>query len=172
MAMNAHPSGHSSTMQRSAHTDQRVFMRVSLLVLQAFVAITALAGGAALTAAALLPQLTTVLSPPVAYLEGSPFASYLVPGLLLAIVVGGAHASAFVLGVTRSTLSLLAAAVAAIALLIWVFVQMVFIPFSFLQAVYFAVGVAETCLVLVALGILRTKPQGPSGEDERAVQLR
>jgi hypothetical protein len=34
-------------------------------------------------------------------------------------------------------------------------VQMVFIPFSFLQAIYFAVGIAETGLVLLALGILR-----------------
>ena len=104
---------------------------------------------------ALNPELATVLSPPQAYLEGSPFSSYLVPGLLLAIVVGGTQAVAFLLGVTRSDLALLGSATAAMALLIWVFVQMMFIPFSFLQALYFAFGIAETGLVLLALGILR-----------------
>ena len=72
---------------------------------------------------------------------------------------------AFLLGVTRSDLGLLGAATAAIALLIWVFVQMMFIPFSFLQALYFAFGIAETGLVLVALGILRLRSNpgdGPS----------
>jgi hypothetical protein len=34
-------------------------------------------------------------------------------------------------------------------------VQIVFIPFSFLQAIYFLVALAETCLVLRMLGILR-----------------
>ena len=36
------------------------------------------------------------------------------------------------------------------ALLIWVFVQMIFIPFSFLQLVYFAFGIAEVGLVMLA----------------------
>jgi hypothetical protein len=75
--------------------------------------------------------------------------------------VGGLHAVAFALGVRRNDLSLLAAAVAAIALLIWVFVQMAFIPFSFLQAIYFAIAVAETILILLALGILQSITSRP-----------
>ena len=76
------------------------------------------------------------------------------PGLLLAVVVGGTQAIAFLLGLRRSSFGLLAAAVAAIGLLIWVFVQMMFIPFSILQAVYFAFGIAEVGLILLALGII------------------
>jgi hypothetical protein len=152
--MDTQLSSDPRTAQHHDTTDPRQFARVSLLVLQALVAVTAIAGGAALTLAALNPDLATVLSPPMEYLEGSPFSSYLLPGLLLAIVVGGTQVGAFLLGVTRSDLSLPGAATAAIALLIWVFVQMVFIPFSFLQAIYFAVGIAETSLVLLALGIL------------------
>ena len=147
-----------SADRRSAHrddTDLPRFARISLLVLQALIAVTAIAGGAALILSALNPQLATVLSPPTSYLEGSPFSSYLVPGLLLAIVVGGTQAVAFLLVIMRSDLGLLVAAAAAIGLLIWVFVQMMFIPFSFLQALYFALGIAETGLVLIALGILR-----------------
>lgn len=156
--MNSPLSTDPRTVPHREHTDSPRFARVSLLALQAFVAVTALAGGAALILGALNPELATVLSPPAAYLEGSPFASYLLPGLLLAVVVGGTQAVAFLLGLRRSDVGLLGAATAAIALLIWVFVQMMFIPFSFLQAIYFAVGIAEIGLVLLALGILR----GPS----------
>jgi hypothetical protein len=150
--MNIQLSAHPRNAQHG--DDPPRFPRVSLLVLLALVAVTAIAGGAALILGALNPELATVLSPPPSYLEGSPFSSYLVPGLVLAIVVGGTQALAFLLGVTRSDLGMLAAATAAIALLIWVFVQMMFIPFSFLQAIYFACGIAETGLVLIALGVL------------------
>jgi hypothetical protein len=152
--MNTQPSPNAVTKRYLEDSRPSSVARVSLLVLQALVAVTAIAGGAALILGALDPELATLLTPPTAYLEGSPFSSYLVPGLLLAIVVGGTQAVAFLLGVTRSDLDLLGAAAAAIGLLIWVFVQMMFIPFSFLQALYFGLGIAETGLVLVALGIL------------------
>lgn len=145
----------SGPVLHPADTAPARIVRDSLLVLQAMVAVTAIAGGAALIVGSLFPELATVLSPPTAYLEGSPFSSYLVPGLLLAVIVGGTQVVAFLLELTRNDLRLPAAAVAAIALLIWVFVQMVFIPFSFLQAIYFAVGIAETGLIMLALGILR-----------------
>jgi hypothetical protein len=151
----------SSTGTRSARRNRIRTPRgtgVSLLVLQAVVAVTALLGGAGLVVGAVIPELSTALSPPTAYLEGSPFSSYLVPGLVLGLVVGGVHAVSFALGVTRNELTLPAAAAAATALLIWVFVQMVFIPFSFLQAIYFAIALAETILILLALGILRSIP--------------
>jgi hypothetical protein len=37
--------------------------------------------------------------------------------------------------------------------LIWIFIQMVFIPFSVLQAVYFAAGLAELGLLLLLMGL-------------------
>lgn len=131
--------------------------RTGLLIVQAFVAVTALAGGVALILGAVSPQLATVLSPPTEYLDGSPFVGYLVPGLLLAGLLGGVHLVAFILLLRRNPWQLFAAAAAAFAMLIWVFVQMVFIPFSFLQAIYFALGIAEVGLVMLALGITRTR---------------
>src|SRR5215204_5533786 len=121
----------------------RQFARIGLLITEAFVALTAIAGGTALIFGALLPQTVTAISPPDEYLVGTPFASYLVPGIMLAAVVGDLHAVAFVLELRWSGWRLLGAATASVALLIWVFVQMIFIPFSFLQAVYFAAGLAE-----------------------------
>ncbi|MCX6047038.1 MAG: hypothetical protein NT075_18185 [Chloroflexi bacterium] len=52
-----------------------------LIVLDAFLAVTAIAGGIGL--------LTGVLDPGVQLLQGSPFSSYTIPGLALLVLVGG-----------------------------------------------------------------------------------
>jgi hypothetical protein len=134
--------------------DTRRTTRITLLVVEAFVAVTAFAGGIALMLGALVPDLATVLSPPVEYLEGSAFSSYLIPGLMLAVVLGGIQAIAFVLLSRRRRSALLASAAAGYAALIWIFVQMMLIPFSFLQAVYFIAGAVELGLVMLLLGLL------------------
>lgn len=128
--------------------------RIGLLISTIVVGVTAVAGGAALIVGSVSPSLATVLSPPVEYLEGSPFSSYLIPGIILGLVLGGLHLVVFVLVLRRHDRWVLAGAVAAFDALIWIFVQMVFIPFSFLQAFYFAFGLAEAGLVMLALGIL------------------
>ena len=130
-------------------------IRITLMVATGFVAVTALAGGVALVVGSLAPDLATVLSPPAEYLEGSPFGSYLVPGLVLGLVLGGVHVVAFVLLARRHPRALLAAVVAGYAAVIWIVVQMTIIPFSPLQAVYVVMGLVEIGLVLLALGVLR-----------------
>jgi hypothetical protein len=130
-------------------------IRTALLVVLAFVTVTAFAGGVALMVGALNPTLATALSPPSEYLEGSPFDSYLIPGLALALVLGGVHLIAFVLVLRRHPFALFAVAAAGYAALIWIFVQMIVIPFSVLQAVYFAAGLLELGLVLLMLGVHR-----------------
>jgi hypothetical protein len=128
--------------------------RFGLLVTTLVVGLTALAGGAALVVGSVDSSLATVLSPPLEYLEGSPFGSYLAPGIILAVVLGGLHLVAFVLVLRRHDRWILAGAVAGFDALIWIFVQMVFIPFSFLQAFYFVCGLAEVGLVMLAVGVL------------------
>lgn len=91
----------------------------------------------------------------------SPFDSYVIPGLMLDVVLGGVHVVAFVLVVRRRPSALFVAAAAGNATLIWIFVQMVSIPFSILQAVYFAAGLAELELVLVLLGLFRPARPAP-----------
>ena len=129
-------------------------IRITLLVIEAFVAVTAFAGGTALVLGALLPGFASVITPPTEYLEGSPFSSYLVPGLVLALVLGGVNAIAFVLLLRRRPSASFAAAAAGYAALIWIFVQMTVIPFSLLQAVYFIAGAVELGLVMLRLGLL------------------
>lgn len=128
--------------------------RLTLLILQAFVALTAFAGGVALVIGSLDESFSTVLNPPPEYLAGSPFDSYVVPGLVLAAVIGGGHAFAFVQLERRMPRALVVAAGAGFATLIWIFVQMMYIPFSLLQALYFAVGLAELGFVLLMLDLL------------------
>jgi len=125
-----------------------------LLTAQIFVGITSVFGGAALVLGDVIDFSGTALAIPVDYLEGSPFTSFLVPGLALAIVVGGTHLVAFVMLARRMRWAMIACAVAGFGMLVWVFVQMVFIPFSPLQAVYFGLGLLELAATLVQLDIL------------------
>ena len=140
-------------------------VRLPLLAIQVFVTLTAFAGGAALVIGSLNPAPGSVLVPPSEYLDGSPFGSYVIPGLLLGLVLGGLHLLAFVMLLRRHRWAPFVSAAAGFDALIWIFVQMIFIPFSVLQAVYFLAGLAELGCVLLGLGILRPasgigKPEG------------
>ncbi|HEY9355424.1 MAG TPA: hypothetical protein VIQ52_03860 [Arthrobacter sp.] len=132
-------------------------VRALLLTLFGFVALTSMAGGTVLAASAWLGSdrlgIPPELAVPSDLLQGSPFTSYLIPGLLLALIVGGLHLAAFILLLKRRRMAPPAGAAAAYSILVWIFIQMVFIPFSVLQAVYFVAGLAEVGLLLLLLGL-------------------
>lgn len=131
------------------------WIRITLTVLTAAVGLTAAAGGAALIVGALASSDAGGIAPSPSYLTGSPFTSYVVPGLLLAVIVGGTHLLAAFLVGQESPAGPFATALAGFGLLIWIFVQMMFIPFSPLQAAYFIAGLAEIGLTLLGLGLMR-----------------
>lgn len=133
------------------------WIRITLTVLTGAVGLTAVAGGLALLVAALTSTSGGGVTPDRSYLGGSPFTSYVVPGLVLAVIVGGTHILASILTGRGSQAGPFAAAVAGFGLLIWIFVQMMFIPFSPLQAIYFLAGLAELGLVLLGLGLFRRR---------------
>lgn len=92
---------------------------------------------------------------PLTYLEGSPFTSYLVPGLILGVVVGGTQLAAAIALATKRPRALLLAAIAGFGMQIWIFTELAIIQeYSWLQTTYFALGVVELALVLVLQGIL------------------
>lgn len=128
-------------------------MRRALVASTLFVAGTAVAGGSALIIGTVIDDRSGILTPDSSFLEGTALDSYLLPGLLLATVIGGTHAIAGAALVRRDPRALLATTVAGFGILIWVFVQMAVVPFSALQALYFAIGLAEVGLTLVALGL-------------------
>lgn len=60
---------------------KHTLVRIVLIVLEAIVALSAIAGGVALA--------TGTITFPLSWLQGTPFSDYMIPGLMLAIVVGG-----------------------------------------------------------------------------------
>jgi hypothetical protein len=91
---------------------------------------------------------------PLEYLAHSPFSSYVVPGLVLGVVIGGTQLAAAVALLTRRCSALLLSAVAGFGMLIWIFVELAIIrQYSWLQTAFFTFGVLELILVLALLGI-------------------
>ena len=123
--------------------DSGRWLRGALLVLSAFVAVNALVAGPLLAAA---PD-GHLLGLPQEDLEGSPFATFLVPGLLLT-GIGAAHAAAFALQLRRRPRAWFWTGFAAGALVVWIGVQLFIIQPSFLQPLLFAIGAAEGLLAL------------------------
>lgn len=125
----------------------------SLVVVTVFNALSALAGGIAIIA-------TNGLGMPVSMLRSGPFDSFLVPGFILIVVVGGTQTTAALLLVARAESSLIWSAVAGFGMIIWIFVETGIIGgSSWLQVLYFVTGTAQLALVLALLGILRRIPR-------------
>ena len=92
---------------------------------------------------------------PVEYLSNSPFSSYMVPGLILGVVVGGTQLAAATALLARRGSALLLSAIAGFGMLIWIFVELAIIgQYSWLQAAYFILGGLELILVLAVLGVI------------------
>jgi hypothetical protein len=147
--------------------------RFLLLVITGSVAVTAVTGGIALAAGSLRPAGRSVVVPSLEHLEGSHFDSYLLPGVLLAGIVGGLHVlavTAVLAGMRRASL---AVAIAGYALVIWIVVQMTIVPSGPLQMICAAAGLAEIGLVLLVLGMV-DPGSGPRrrGEPGRPAPLR
>ena len=123
------------------------FVTRALAALAIFGALSAF-GGAVLAIAA------NGAGVPLEYLAGSPFKSYLVPGLVLGLVVGGTQLAAGVALIRNLAISLLLAAIAGFGMLIWIFVELAVIKqYSWLQTTYFIHGTLELILVLALLGL-------------------
>ena len=116
-----------------------------LIVLDAFLTVTSIAGGVGL--------LTGAISPGVEMLQGSPFHTYLIPGLALLMIVGGSALLATGLMLRLPQLGVLASAVAGVIIIGFEVVEVLVIgsPAGLgrnLQIFYFTLG-----LLLIALAV-------------------
>ena len=130
----------------------------ALIVVHVFLALGALAGGAALMAS---PK-GGVIKLPLSDLRGSPFGDFLIPGLVLFVVLGvGPLVVAWALLRRPRSAALAvvnpfrgeywgwtASGVIGVGLIIWIAVEASIVPYSFLQPFYGAVGVAIIVLTL------------------------
>ena len=133
---------------QTGHPAVRLWSRNVLVVVLAFGAISAFGGG-------VLGVFANGAGVPLTYLANSPFESYLVPGMILGIVIGGTQLSAGLALLRKHRSGYVLAVVAGFGMLIWIFVELAVIgEYSWLQTVYFAVGIIELLLVYVHIGLL------------------
>jgi hypothetical protein len=125
-------------------------MRITIFVLAAFGALTTLAGGIGL--------LTGAIGAPLDWLEGSPFVDYTIPGLSLAIIVGGSMLLAAATIFTGREIGVLASSLAGLAIMIFEIVEAPVIdPYAgsslslalSLQVFYFALGLVIFVLAAI-----------------------
>lgn len=120
-------------------------VRKAQLILNGFLALTAIGGGAALMGG--------WGTPPAALLAGSPFRSYLIPGAALTFLVGGSGAAAFLAAGRRSPVSWQMSLASGTGIIIFEIVELLTIgspagPGRMMQVLYLLLGVALIALAL------------------------
>ncbi|MDQ0092375.1 hypothetical protein [Paeniglutamicibacter psychrophenolicus] len=121
--------------------------RTALLVLLLFGSVSAFAG-------AVMAIVFKGAGVPLEYLQGSPFGSFLVPGIILGVVVGGTQVVAAGSLMAHRRASMRWAAIAGFGMIIWVFVELaIILEYSFLQTIYFGLGTLELVFVFLMLEI-------------------
>jgi hypothetical protein len=122
-------------------------VRVALFVVDVFVALTAIGGGIALVTGLEGDRF------PVEMLRGTPFSSYVIPGLILAGVVGGNAAVATAAALLRPQIGALASMLAGVVMMGWIVGEILILkqPSAphWTEVFYFALG-----LVMVVLGLM------------------
>jgi len=124
----------------------RKSLYIILIVLTIFLSLTAVLGGIALVA--------NFYPPPVEMLQGSMFKDFTIPGLALAVIVGGSALFAAILLFRKSKFDTMAAATAGIIIMFFEFVEILIIgspagPARFMQIFYFGLG---TAVMVASLG--------------------
>lgn len=117
------------------------------MALELFLSAGALAGGLAL----ILGPRGEIIPLPVSSLAGSPFDTYLVPGLILFGVLGLGPLVAVVMTLRRHRLAPVAAVMTGMAILAWLAVEIAIVGYTSeppLQPIYLGLGVA-----VVAVGL-------------------
>ncbi|NQX27421.1 hypothetical protein HQQ81_08665 [Microbacteriaceae bacterium VKM Ac-2854] len=119
---------------------------ILLLTVQIFSAASAIGGGVGLVFA-------DGLGLPRTLLAGSPFSDFVVPGVILAVVVGGTQLTAAILQLRRNRWFPAASVVAALGMVIWIHVEVALLPgYSILHAFYLGSGILQLVLLFGILG--------------------
>ncbi len=123
-------------------------VRVPLLFVAGFNLLSAVIG---------MVLLTTVggdsVGMPSEWLRRTPFASWVWPGLILGLVVGGVQVLALLAQLRRRSLAWGLHAASGLVMMIWIFVEIaMLLVWSPLHGVYFVAGLIQTVLAVLALG--------------------
>lgn len=111
---------------------------------------------------------------PHEWVADSAFGSFLVPGLFLLLVNGVGQLAAAILALVRHPLAPWLMGALGVGLLLWIAVQVLIIPLSFLQPAIFLIGLVQAFVALFwlrHLGHLRSRGRipEPQSADEAAL---
>jgi hypothetical protein len=124
-----------------------------LVVVSLFHALSAVGGGIGMVVA-------DGLSMPKSLLATSPFTTFLLPGLILTLVVGGTQTMASVRLLQHRTSALLWSAIAGFGMTIWIIAEIGFIQaLTWVQLIYVVSGLLQLLLVFSLLGIVGWLPR-------------
>ena len=124
---------------------------IALIVTNAFVALTAIGGGIALVSGLEESRLSNDL------LKGTPFKSFLIPGLMLAVIVGGSAAAATILLVIDRSIGWQASVAAGAIMSGWIVgeVRLLNQPsMTRTEAVYLGIGLATLAISLALWALI------------------
>lgn len=117
--------------------------RIALLIIQGFLALSALVCGAAL----ILAPDGRLIGLPLEVLRHGPFTDFFWPGVILSLVIGAGHAIGFVLTRRSSPRFRQVGMLLGLVTLGWIGGQLLMVrPFSFLQVVIGGLGLLELLL--------------------------
>ncbi len=120
--------------------------RKGFIALEIFNAISALAGGFGL----MTNPDGKVLGMDVFWLEGTPFSSFLIPGIVLFIVNGIGNSVGAMLSFRKNKMAPYVAAFFGFVMMVWIVSQVAWIGYrSFLQPLYFGAGMAQLILAYI-----------------------
>jgi len=112
----------------------------TFIVLQVFNGLSALAGGYGLMG----DPSGKSLQMDASMLSGSPFESFLIPGIVLFLVNGIGNTTGAILSLTRYKYAARVAALFGLILMIWIISQVAWMGYlSFLQPLYFTTGLIQ-----------------------------
>ncbi len=117
------------------------------LVLNFFTGFGAVAGGLACITDPVSP-----LGAPLELLDGSPFETYLIPGLILIVIIGGGNLLSAAILIVKKRWAGYAEGTVSCALLIWLAVQIAVIhAFSPLHGIFFLIGIIQAYIACTML---------------------
>ena len=119
---------------------------IALFAADAFVGLTAVGGGIALATGLEGDRL------PLEYLEGTPFSGYVVPGLILAGVVGGSATAAAIITLRNKQIGGLTSVLAGAIMMGWILGELLLLnqpSWTWIELFYFILGATMAALGLV-----------------------
>ncbi|MCF8242457.1 MAG: hypothetical protein K9J16_13850 [Melioribacteraceae bacterium] len=118
-------------------------VRISLMILQIFSGLSGLFGGLIL----IIDPTGNSIQLKSEWLNATPFADFLIPGIILFIFIGVGHIFGFIITIIKHKLRFVIALVLGCILISWIAFQVGLIGYkNFLQPLYFIVGLLEVLL--------------------------